>query len=135
MTIDVTDSRSFRQSMLLIINVLKIDVLFVDVIELDVLGARPLRHNLTLLNLNCLFFVSWSRYGTCWRSLEDIHWNRTWFALVFWIQHFAWNCFFAKSKSIEADRLVFRKKLLKITSKNPAQQKKAKHFVEWKTHI
>ena len=58
MTIDVTDSRSFRQSMLLIINVLKIDVLFVDVIELDVLGARHLRDNLTLLNLNCLFFVS-----------------------------------------------------------------------------
>jgi hypothetical protein len=44
MLIDVIDSLSFQPSMLLTVDVLKIDFLLVDVLELDVLGARPLMH-------------------------------------------------------------------------------------------
>jgi hypothetical protein len=41
MLIDVIDSPSFQQSMLLTIDALKIEFLVVDVFELNVLGARP----------------------------------------------------------------------------------------------
>ena len=58
--VDDFNNRSFRQSMLLIINVLKIDVLFVDVIELDVLGARRIFHSyLSLIQQVTVLIYLW----------------------------------------------------------------------------
>ncbi len=38
--VDIFDSRWFRQSMFLTVDLLEVDVLVVDFLELDVLGAR-----------------------------------------------------------------------------------------------